>query len=742
MLFSHFSPSGKAIFTWAWRALLLFSLLWIVIGEHGANVILRADAPASWWTVAHEARSLAAYLLREYPEALDTVARTELENAGREYNQAMQRAWLAGNTRLWMTQQQIDKSLKEADSLLQIAAQRIDAALTRLPGLIELSRNEPVAFGHNVSLPFGSGVILLHRKGSAEATPGFIRRTVDLSAGDSLRVELPNTAAYFCALELINPAAGPGKHKIRLASGADLLATIDLAVNVPPRVPLRFEIRDQAGDPTEAAVGLYATSRRFLVPSTALDFSSGGYAYAPSSYRDSSNSKYWPGGEGFTRCFFVKGGFEVSLPPGSYRVIAAKGPEYLPVDRTFELGPHTVKPQKLELTRWIDMSKRGWQSGDCHIHFTRASEAANQQLLLWTQAEDLRMGNILRMGDARLTYFEQYGFGKPGRFLHQRGALVPGQEDPRTGILGHTLNLNLQAPIRDAGRYYLYSPIFDEARRQGGLAGYAHVNNDNFLVHRDMTINVARGKVDFVEICEFGEVGTELLYEFLNLGFRLTVAGGSDVPWGRTVGDSRVYAFSGAKFDPDLWFEAVRKGRTFVTTGPMLEFTVDGRLPGDQLQPARGQKLKIHAESRVGSSRVPLGRLEVVANGEVIGFSDPAGKSAVLDLAVPADKSMWIAARTTGAHTTPVYVVVEGRRHWNAPEAPALLEKRLHVLDEIEKTIDENGAAVNQARRDPEWENVEAFRRGSQELRLMIAEARSVYQRLRLEVAETQPGRH
>ena len=130
------------------------------------------------------------------------------------------------------------------------------------------------------------------------------------------------------------------------------------------------------------------------------------------------------------------------------------------------------------------MSKRGWHSGDCHLHYARSIEAANQRLLLWTQAEDLRMGNILQMGDARLTYFEQYAFGKRGRFLHERGALVPGQEDPRTGVLGHTISLNLEAPIRDAGRYYLYNPIFDEAHRQGGLAGYAHVTNDNFLVHR------------------------------------------------------------------------------------------------------------------------------------------------------------------------------------------------------------------------------------------------------------------
>jgi hypothetical protein len=715
--------------------------MWAYVAMRNQSFVLRADAPRSWWAVAHDARAFSGRLLREYPEAIDAVGRAELENATREYNQAMQAAWLVGNTRIWLTPQQRDRSLKESDSLLQIAAQRINAALARLPGIAELSGNTPVTLSRNITLPFGSGVVLLHRTGSAGSTPEFVRRTVDLSSGTALNVEVPNAASYFCALELIKPLASTTIHQIRLASGSGPIATLDLAVSVLPRVPLKVEIRDEAGNATEAAVGLYSTSRRFLTPANALDFGSGGYAYAPVSYRDTSNAKYWPGGEGFTRCFFIKGDFEMDLPPGSYRLIASKGPEYLPVDRTLLLNGGKAQTEKLELRRWIDMSKRGWHSGDCHIHYARPSEAANQRLLLWTQAEDLRMGNILRMGDARLTYFEQYAFGKRGRFLHDRGALVPGQEDPRTGLLGHTASLNLQTPIRDADRYYLYGRIFDEAHRQGALAGYVHVNNDNFLVHRDMTINVPRGKADFAEICEFGEVGTELLYEFLNLGFRLTVVGGSDVPWGRTVGDSRVYAFTGTPFNPDLWFDAVRKGRTFVTTGPMLEFTVDGRLPGEQIRPARGQKLRVGAHSQVGSSRVPLGRLEIIANGEVIGTSDPVGNSARCDLVVTADKSMWIAARTTGAHTTPVYVVVDGRRHWNTSVAADLLEKRKRTLDEIEKIVAENGAAVNQARRDPEWENVEAFRLGSRELRGMIAEARSVYEGLRVELTEATRAR-
>ena len=367
---------------------------------------------------------------------------------------------------------------------------------------------------------------------------------------------------------------------------------------------------------------------------------------------------------------------------------------------------------------------RGWHSGDAHIHYARAGGDADRRLLAWARAEDLRVANILRMGDGRRTYFEQYAFGKPGRVLDGRIALVPGQEDPRSSILGHTIGLNLRAPIRDPQRYYVYGEVFAEMRRQGGLAGYAHVIDDGFLVHRDMTINVPRGLVDFAEICEDGAVGTDLYYEFLDLGFRLTAAGGSDPPWGGTVGESRTYAYTGRAFDVDEWFQAVRNGRTFVTAGPMLEFRVDGNLPGARISSGRGRKLRIHASALTGSAAMPLGRLEIVANGEVIRGAEPAGNSAALDFELPAERSMWLAARTAGSHTTPVYVTVDGRRHWNVARVPALIAKRLRTLMEVETLLGQSERVA--AMRGPE--NVEAFQRGSDDLRRAIREAREAYQ--------------
>jgi hypothetical protein len=297
------------------------------------------------------------------------------------------------------------------------------------------------------------------------------------------------------------------------------------------------------------------------------------------------------------------------------------------------------------------------------------------------------------------------------------------------------IGLNLRHPARNLERgYYVYADVFDDIHREGGLAGYAHVTtySKSSGAYRDATINIARKKPDFEEICENGSVETEIYYDFLNLGFRLTAMGGSDVPWGGTAGESRVYVRGGPKFDADRWFAEVKKGHTFVTAGPMLEFTVTGHFPGDEITSKRGERLRVHAKAMVGSDVVRLERLEVVANGEVVRSAEPLGHSAVLDFELPAEHSMWIAARTAVSHTTPVYVTVDGKRHWKEDAVPALLDKCFKTLDEVEGLIDQNGANIK-PNRDGDWENAESFRAGAEELRRQVQEAREVYQQLRRE---------
>ena len=258
--------------------------------------------------------------------------------------------------------------------------------------------------------------------------------------------------------------------------------------------------------------------------------------------------------------------------------------------------------------------------------------------------------------------------------------------------------MNTTSMVRDTERYFLYDEVFDAVHAQGGLTGYAHANSGRFHVHRGMSINVPQQKVDFVEILQFNLLGTGLYYEFLNLGCKLTASAGSDVPWGGTIGEVRAYAYLENKpFSADAWFEAFRRGRTFTTSGPMLEFRVDKALPGDAIRLRSDRRLRVRARAWGDPRRMAPVKLEVVRHGEVIRSAesqDPSRPEAQLDFTVDAGWGCWLAARAragdgTSAHTTPVYIVRPGLRFWKFDGLDELLAKRLVSLAQIEQIVAE-----------------------------------------------------
>ena len=575
--------------------------------------------------------------------------------------------------------------------------------------------------------PLGSGVVLLRigRGEAPEAGPGAMRAQYDLSRSTEAVLDVGNVEMTYAALFFNNAPSGEKRVKIRLRAGGAEVAAADLAVTTPPTGTLRVRILDAAtGKPTPAAAGVFASNNEIIVPQEAIAFDQGGFYYQPGRVRPHGQAHYWPGGPQKQRAFFVSGQFSVRAPEGSYQLIATKGPEYLPVNLSVAVkaGGETVK--EVTLRRWTNLPARGWYSGDGHVHYARADAEANRRLIAWTQAEDIHMANVLRMGDAKETYFEQYGFGKEGRYATGDYALAPGQEDPRTNVIGHTMQLNIQKPVRFPDRYYLYDLVFDEVHRQGGITGYAHIYQPSgmaFYVRRDMALNVPARRVDFAEICEFGDIGDDLYYEFLNMGFPLTASAGSDVPWGNTVGMSRVYAYTGDRFTPDAWFAALKAGHTFVTTGAMLEFSVNGKIAGSEIEAKAGDTLHIKATA-TGETVAPR-YLEIVAQGEVV----KSTKSSSLEFDLPVRDSTWVAARCYGAHTTPVYVKVGGRSFARRDQLPRLVARRLDTLKELEEAMSHDLPVMHQGN----WDNPAAWRAGAAALRERIKVARETYQQLR-----------
>jgi hypothetical protein len=294
------------------------------------------------------------------------------------------------------------------------------------------------------------------------------------------------------------------------------------------------------------------------------------------------------------------------------------------------------------------------------------------------------------------------GYGKDFRYQQGDYVLVSGQEDPRMEIheQGHAIALNIKEPVRDTARYHLYDVVFDAVHAQGGLAGYAHfawaaayyrARREGTYAIWDATINVVRDKVDFFEILQFRQLGVDDFYDFLSLGYKLTASAGSDLPWGNTMGEVRTYVYTGGTFSADAWFAAMQAGRTFVTNGPMIELTVDNAIPGGELRLAGNASLRIQARAWAPKSIGSPKTLELVAQGEVIRSAEsnnPDIQELKIDVVLKAGASQWIAARVSAhngalAHTSPVYVLVEGRSFRSQKETPQLVEKRLKVLDYI-----------------------------------------------------------
>ena len=81
-------------------------------------------------------------------------------------------------------------------------------------------------------------------------------------------------------------------------------------------------------------------------------------------------------------------------------------------------------------------------------------------------------------------------------------------------------------------------------------------------------------------------------------------------------GVNRVYVRGDGLLDHALFLNRVMEGKSFVTNGPILGLTVEGKNSGDSIAiTAKGQTLTYSAFLR---SQVPIDHFEVIWNGEAI----------------------------------------------------------------------------------------------------------------------------
>ena len=448
---------------------------------------------------------------------------------------------------------------------------------------------------------------------------------------------------------------------------------------------LNLSVHDETGQAVPARIGLYDSSNRMpLLDSQALDMPY--FEDTRKNFLLDENRVNWPNPN--HRAFYIDKEYQQRLPIGRYQVVVGRGLEYQTYTTTVEIKANKESELSIKLSRVADFPARGWHPGEMHIHASRRHKSNDKALSAIAQAEDLRVANIMHVGDIGKTYYPQYAWGKASQYSEGGSTLVSGQEDPRTNRMGHTLHANLTAPVRNSERYYQYNEVFDAVHKQGGLSGFAHGGGNG------LWLDLPFGRIDFIEM-QMLYASSKQWFDALNLGYKLTPAAGSDYPhMDDLVGGSRMYVQTGKDESPQAWFDGVRAGKVFVTNGPMLSLSINGKGIGSEMDLAAGDTLAIEASALLNPDINKLAKLELIHQGKVIAEATATDGQQALKLTreIKADKGGWFVVRAQGssnvahpkwgaiqgitAYSAPIYVRVNGQG-WCEPKAVADIVKRI-----------------------------------------------------------------
>lgn len=515
--------------------------------------------------------------------------------------------------------------------------------------------------------------------------------------------------------------AAPGATYPARAGDSPVLTLCDLRLRVvstrprPPAGQLEISVQGPDGRPAAVRAGLYdAEGVSPLAGPAAVGVQRYGELVRQLPLLPSNHS--WPGRGRYV--FYIDGRYRAAVPAGDYTLVITHGPEFRALTRPVTISAGQSARLHLRLRRWRDLPAAGWYSGDVHIHLPRPDRAANESILAFTRAEDIHVGNLLQMSNMAAWYYPQYAFGAGGRYVAGSHALVSGQESPRTPHLGHAIGLNGRQFYLPRDHYYLYGPVAERLHEDGGLFGYAHIAlADVFNLDRGLPLDVPLGNVDFLEILQMGLLNTEHFYNFLNLGFRLLPAAGSDFPYIHVAGTERTYVKLPGRFSPRAWFDAWRHGRSFVSNGPVLDFTVNGDGLHSDAVVAAGATVRIRGSAAVNPDVDRLDRVELVVQGEVAAKTAAAGGGSVdFDYVLQPRHGLWFAVLVYGkkgsvAHSAPVYVRVGGDgRFWKRSAVAAIAGRYRDELDGLAastpdphadfESFDTGGRLVSQWRQD------------------------------------------
>jgi len=471
-----------------------------------------------------------------------------------------------------------------------------------------------------------------------------------------------------------------------------------------PTGTIKLVILDSDGKPTSARVSITGEDGR-------------AYSFAMMHADDSFDRSERP----FEAHYVHSSGESVTVvPAGKVTIDVLKGFEHEFVQRNITLGDKKSETVQVRLQKLaMPVSWRDWISADLHIHMNYGGTYRNtpEHLMEQAAAEDLDIVNSLIVNKEQRIPDIAYFTGKPEYSTDKKTMVLHSQEFHTSfwghlGLLGLTENILIPdyanyPNTAAASLYPTNSVVADLTHAQKALVGYVHPFDPGTELWKDaraLPVDVALGKADYLEVVGFSDHITTagVWYRLLNCGFRLPAGAGTDAMANYAslrgpVGMNRVYVKAAAPLDRGRFLDALRRGKSFVTNGPLIGLTINGKEIGAEITlPAGKHQLTFDAFLR---SIVPVDHLEIVFNGNVIQEIELKDGRTTADAngRLPLEKSGWFVLRAwtekseypvldkyVYATTSPIYVTV-GDKPVRSPEDATYF---MEWIDNVAKEAD------------------------------------------------------
>lgn len=592
---------------------------------------------------------------------------------------------------------------------------------TNDPLLVTLAPGDAqeVQYALTVDDNYGRLLETIYRLLGVDATP-VVLRFEDLAPGmfEVVVREIANGSVFFrtflddpSPLTLMLP---PGTYKV---TGNLFPAVVESIVTVgrettectlenPSRGRVSLAVRDEAGDPVPGKVtfiGLHPTPSPYFPPHDPVK--------SGLPWERVKNS-----------AFPVYSDLELELPVGSYLVSASHGPEYTLDQTVVDVLAGGLTELRFQIERVVDT--QGLVSVDPHMHTLKsdgAVTAAERVISVVAEGVDVAVAT---------DHFFRHDFvpAAEAAGLTDRLGVIAGSEISFRDPLDYSYTLDFSIyPLAPGESGWSavetlsndVAAIFEETRQRypDALIQINHPRrlSEGYLTTYDLDPDSATtvregfwAGFDLLEVLNGPSLrssyNSRTVNDWLNLlarGFYYPAVAGSDAHRIDTEepGYSRTYVYVTDQdmHNPDntAVIESLRRGRSFVTNGPIVEVTVNDRhLPGDTLSAVEG-KVELHIDVRatpwisVDKVTVMVNRhivqtlpidaapgstqrlqrdlnLELVGDGFIV--IEVTGKSSLYPVVQERSRSgQLIDAVTPYALTNPVFVDVDGNGRFDAP---------------------------------------------------------------------------